>query len=151
MFKLLRGCKEMVVKQLSVFLANKAGRLTELTGILGDAGINMSALSIADTSEFGIIRIVVSDPEKALQILKENNFSVSLTDVVCISTANQPGALARGLEVLSAEHISVEYMYAFSIGEQAFIIIKTENINKTIEVLGEHNIQLLTASELYNI
>ena len=75
----IRG-KKMIIKQLSVFLENKAGRLTELTGILGRAGINMTALSIADTSEFGIIRTVVSDPEKALQILKEHNFSVSLTD-----------------------------------------------------------------------
>ncbi|HHU92143.1 MAG TPA: ACT domain-containing protein [Halanaerobiaceae bacterium] len=141
----------MTVKQLSVFLENKAGRLTELTRILGKAGINMTALSIADTSEFGIIRIVVSDPEKALQILKENNFSVNLTDVVCLTTANQAGALAEGLEVLSAEGISVEYMYAFSIGQQAFIILKTEDIYRTIEVLEKNNMHLLKATELYNI
>ena len=81
----------MIIKQLSVFLENKAGRLTELTGILGNAGINMTALSIADTSEFGIIRVVVSDPEKALQILKEHNFSVNLTDVVCLMTQISQG------------------------------------------------------------
>ena len=97
----------MIIKQLSVFLENKAGRLTELTGILGNAGINMTALSIADTSEFGIIRVVVSDPEKALQILKEHNFSVNQTDVVCLMTENQPGALTRALELLSAERISI--------------------------------------------
>ncbi len=141
----------MIIKQLSVFLENKAGRLTELTGILGNAGINMTALSIADTSEFGIIRVVVSDPEKALQILKEHNFSVNLTDVVCLMTENQPGALARALELLSAERISIEYMYAFSIGERAFIIMKTEDINRTIELLRKNNIELLKADELYNM
>ncbi|MFI5359081.1 MAG: ACT domain-containing protein [Halanaerobiales bacterium] len=141
----------MIIKQLSVFLENKAGRLTELTGILGNAGINMTALSIADTSEFGIIRVVVSDPEKALQILKEHNFSVNLTDVVCLMTENQPGALTRALELLSAERISIEYMYAFSIGERAFIIMKTEDINRTIELLRKNNIELLKADELYNM
>lgn len=141
----------MIIKQLSVFLENKAGRLTELTGILGNAGINMTALSIADTSEFGIIRVVVSDPEKALQILKEHNFSVNLTDVVCLMIENQPGALTRALELLSAERISIEYMYAFSIGERAFIIMKTEDINRTIELLRKNNIELLKADELYNM
>ena len=111
----------------------------------------MTALSIADTSEFGIIRVVVSDPEKALQILKEHNFSVNLTDVVCLMTENQPGALARALELLSAERISIEYMYAFSIGERAFIIMKTEDINRTIELLRKNNIELLKADELYNM
>ncbi|MDI9478057.1 MAG: ACT domain-containing protein [Halanaerobiaceae bacterium] len=140
----------MIIKQLSVFLENKAGRLTELTGILGRAGINMTALSIADTSEFGIIRTVVSDPEKALQILKEHNFSVSLTDVVCLTTPNKPGALARALEILSVEGISIEYMYAFSIGEEAFIIMKTEDINRTIQVLKENDMHLMKAAELNN-
>jgi hypothetical protein len=140
----------MIIKQLSVFLENKAGRLTELTGILGRAGINMTALSIADTSEFGIIRTVVSDPEKALQILKEHNFSVSLTDVVCLTTPNKPGALARALEILSVEGISIEYMYAFSIGEEAFIIMKTEDINRTIQVLKENDMHLVKVAELNN-
>lgn len=140
----------MIIKQLSVFLENKAGRLTELTGILGRAGINMTALSIADTSEFGIIRTVVSDPEKALQILKEHNFSVSLTDVVCLTTPNKPGALARALEILSVEGISIEYMYAFSIGEEAFIIMKTEDINRTIQILKENDMHLMKAAELNN-
>ena len=140
----------MIIKQLSVFLENKAGRLTELTGILGRAGINMTALSIADTSEFGIIRTVVSDPEKALQILKEHNFSVSLTDVVCLTTPNKPGALAQALEILSVEGISIEYMYAFSIGEEAFIIMKTEDINRTIQVLKENDMHLVKAAELNN-
>lgn len=141
----------MIIKQLSVFLENKSGRLTELTEILGESDINMSALSIADTSEYGIIRMVVSNPEKALRVLKEKNFSVNLTDVICLLTANESGALAKGLKILSNEKISIEYMYAFSMGEKALVVIRTEDINKTIVVLKKQKMELLNASELYNI
>lgn len=141
----------MIIKQLSVFLENKSGRLTELTEILGEAGINMSALSIAETSEFGIIRIVASKPDKALEILKDNNFSVNLTDVICLSTPNEPGALARALRILSNEGISIEYMYAFSMEEKALVVIRTDNIDHTIKILKKHEMELLKASELYNI
>ncbi|MFP4660816.1 MAG: acetolactate synthase [Halanaerobiales bacterium] len=141
----------MIIKQLSVFLENKSGRLTELTEILGESGINMSALSIADTSEFGIIRIVVSEPEKAYKVLNENNFSVNLTDVICLSAPNEPGAIARALKILSGENISVEYMYAFSMDEKALAVIRTENIETTIEILKKHEMELINASDLYNI
>lgn len=141
----------MIIKQLSVFLENKSGRLTELTEILGKAGINMSALSIADTTEFGIIRMVVSEAEKALKILKDNNFSVSLTDVICLTVPNQAGSLAKALKVLSKAEISIEYMYAFSLGEKAFVVIRTEDINKSIKTLKDHKLELIEASELNNI
>ena len=141
----------MLIKQLSVFLENRSGRLTEMTEILGKANINLSALSIAETSQFGIIRMVVSSPEKGREILKENNFSVSLTDVICLSTPNKPGSLSRALRILSNTGISVEYMYAFSKGEEAFVIIRTENLEKTVKVLKENNMELLDADELYNI
>ena len=141
----------MIIKQLSVFLENRSGRLTEMTDILGKADINLSALSIAETSDFGIIRMIVSDPEKGLKILKENNFSVSLTDVICLSTDNKPGALSEALKVLSNADISVEYMYAFSMGERAFVVIRTEKIEQTIEELKRENMKLLQAEKLYNI
>jgi hypothetical protein len=141
----------MIIKQLSVFLENKSGRLTEVTEILGQAGINISALSIADTSEYGILRMVVSNPDEALVKLKENKFSVSLTDVACLSTPNEPGSLAKALKILSQEKISIEYMYAFSMGEKAFVVIRTENIQKCIDTLQKHKMELLKASELYQI
>ena len=141
----------MFIKQLSVFLENRSGRLAEMTDILGQADINLSALSIAETSQFGIIRMVVSDPEKGLKILKENNFSVSLTDVICLSTPNKPGSLSRALQILSGAGISVEYMYAFSLGEKAFVVIRTENLEQTVNILKENNMELLEAEELYNI
>ncbi len=141
----------MIIKQLSVFLENKSGRLHEVSAILGHAGVNMSAFSVADTSEFGILRLIVSDHEKAFRVLRENNFSVSLTDVVCLNCPNQPGALAAALEILSKNEVSIEYLYAFSVGEAANVVIKPDNLEKCITVLTEHSMELVKASDLYRI
>lgn len=141
----------MIIKQLSVFLENKSGRLHEVSAILGRAGINMSAFSVADTSEFGILRLIVSDHEKALKILREQNFSVNLTDVVCLNCPNQPGALARALEILSANGVSIEYLYAFSVGDSANVVIKPDNLDRCITVLTQHSMELVKASDLYRI
>jgi hypothetical protein len=142
----------MIIKQLSVFLENKTGRLNEVTQILGNAGINMSAFSVADTSEFGILRVIVSDPEKALTILKEAEFSVRLTDVVCLNSPNEPGALARALNILSGESVFIEYLYAYSMDDKsAAIVLKPDNIQKCIEVLQAYQLELVKASDMYKI
>jgi len=142
----------MIIKQLSVFLENKTGRLNEVTQILGNAKINMSAFSVADTSEFGILRMIVSDPEKALSILKEAEFSVRLTDVVCLNSPNEPGALARALNILSGENVFIEYLYAYSMdNKSANIVLKPDNIQKCIEVLQAHQLELVSASKMYKI
>ncbi len=142
----------MIIKQLSVFLENKTGRLNEVTQLLGNAGINMSAFSVADTSEFGILRVIVSDPEKALTILKEAEFSVRLTDVICLNSPNEPGALARALDILSGENVFIEYLYAYSMNDQsANIVLKPDNIQKCIEVLQRHQMELVKASDMYKI
>ncbi|HAH24256.1 MAG TPA: amino acid-binding protein [Prolixibacteraceae bacterium] len=142
----------MIIKQLSVFLENKTGRLNEVTQILGNAGINMSAFSVADTSEFGILRMIVSEPEKALTILREAEFSVRLTDVICLSCPNEPGALARALNILSGESVFIEYLYAYSMdNKSANIVLKPDNIQKCIEVLQAHKMELISASEMYKI
>ena len=140
----------MIIKQLSVFLENKTGRLNEVTQILGNADINMSAFSVADTSEFGILRMIVSDPEKALSILKEAEFSVRLTDVICLNSPNEPGSLARALNILSAENVFIEYLYAYSMdNKSANIVLKPDNIEKCIEVLTAHQLELVKASDMY--
>lgn len=142
----------MIIKQLSVFLENKTGRLNEVTTILGNAGINMSAFSVADTSEFGILRMIVTEPEKALAILKQAEFSVRLTDVVCLNSPNEPGALARALNILSEESVFIEYLYAYSMdNKSANIVLKPDNIQKCIEVLQAHKMELVKASEMYKI
>jgi len=142
----------MIIKQLSVFLENKTGRLNKVTQILGNAGINMSAFSVADTSEFGILRMIVSEPEKALSILKDADFSVRLTDVICLNSPNEPGALARALNILSGEEVFIEYLYAYSIDNKtANIVLKPDNIQKCIEVLQAHKLELVSASDMYKI
>lgn len=142
----------MIIKQLSVFLENKTGRLNEVTQILGNAGINMSAFSVADTSEFGILRMIVTDPDKALAILKEAEFSVRLTDVVCLNSPNEPGALGRALNILSDEGVFIEYLYAYSMNDKsANIVLKPDNIEKCIEVLQKHKLELVSASKMYKI
>jgi hypothetical protein len=142
----------MIIKQLSIFLENKTGRLNEVSQLLADAGINMSALSIADTSEFGILRLIVSEPEQALKMLKAADFSVSLTEVVCLNSPNVPGALAKALNILSSEEVFIEYLYAFSMDKlSANIVLKPANIDKCIKVLQEHKLELVKASDLYKI
>ncbi len=141
----------MIIKQLSVFLENKSGRLHEVSTILGKAGINMSAFSVADTSEFGILRLIVSDHELALKVLREQNFSVNLTDVVCLNCPNQPGALARALQILAENEVAIEYLYAFSVGDSANVVIKPDQLKKCIDVLTLHSMELVRASDLYRI
>ena len=141
----------MIIKQLSIFLENKSGRLSEVSNILGDCGINMSAFSVADTSEFGILRLIVSDPERACKVLRENQFSVNLTDVVCLNCPNEPGALAKALRILSDNKVSIEYLYAYSMGDSAYVVLKPDQLNECIRVLQEHQMELIKASELYKI
>ena len=142
----------MIIKQLSIFLENKTGRLNEVSKLLGEAGINMSAFSIADTSEFGILRLIVSDPDKALDVLKKAEFSVRLTDVVCLNSPNVPGALGKALDILASEEVFIEYLYAFSMNnESANIVLKPGNIDRCIQVLQDHKMELVRASDLYKL
>ena len=139
----------MIIKQLSIFLENKTGRLAEISEILGKVGINMSAFSVADSSDFGILRLIVSNPDKALEALKEEGFSVRLTDVLCLNVPNTPGALSKAMTILSKANVEIEYMYAFSLGEDALTVIKPQNIELCLEVLQAQKLELLAASSLY--
>jgi hypothetical protein len=141
----------MIIKQLSIFLENKTGRLTEVTQLLGKAGINLSAFSIAESSDFGIMRVVLSDPERAKKLLAENGFTVTLCDVVCLFVPNTPGTLAEALTLLSENNISVEYMYAFAMkDDMARVVIRPNNTELCIEVLQKSNLQLASADEMYD-
>ena len=141
----------MIIKQLSVFLENKSGRLTEVTEVLASAKINISAFSIADTAEFGILRMIVNKPEDAEATLKARGISVHITDVIAVVVPHEPGGLHRALHILSAEGISIEYMYAFALGDRATVIIRTEAIQQTIDVLKKHKLELVKASEIYEV
>jgi hypothetical protein len=140
----------MIIKQVSIFLENKSGRLNEVTQILGDAGLNMSAFTIADTSDFGILRLIVSDPEKAKEVLKKNKFAVQTTDVILVKTPNVPGGLAKMLNILNAEKVFIEYMYAFSNSEDtAVIVLRPTDLQKCIDILQNHRGDFLVQEGMY--
>ncbi|WP_167611854.1 hypothetical protein [Maribellus sediminis] len=142
----------MIIKQVSVFLENKSGRLNEVTKILSNAEVNISAFTIADTSDFGILRMIVSDPEKACSVLKENDFSVKTTDVILAKTPNKAGSLSKLLGILQEEEIFIEYMYAFSMdNEGAVIVIRPTRVEYCVEMLQKHSTELVKADELYRL
>ncbi len=141
----------MYTKQLSVFLENKSGRLTEVTEILAGAGINLSAMSIADSSDFGILRCVVSDPILASKCLREHGFAVKITDVIGFSTPNVSGSLAVILRKLSEAGAEIEYMYSFNNGQVANVIIRTVNMEACERILSQSGVRMLSDEELYHL
>jgi hypothetical protein len=141
----------MIIHQLSVFLENKSGRITEALEALGEGNIRITALSVADTTEFGILRLIVSDPEKARELLRKNSFIVNLTEVISVMAPNEASHYARVLKILSDLDISVEYTYAFSTGDKSVIILRCSNTEDAIRALKSHELDLLQASDLYKI
>jgi len=133
------------MKQLSIFLENKTGRINDVTRILGKNGINMHAFSMAESTDFGILRLIVSEVEKAVEILRENNFAVMLTDVVCIKCNNTAGSLSEILEKLAEQDIFIEYMYAFADGDYANVVIRPNDVEKCLAVLKECNCNITDA------
>lgn len=134
----------MTIKQLSIFLENKTGRINEVTKILGRGGINMQAFSMAETADFGILRLIVSDVDKAVKLLHDASFAVMLTDVVCLNAPNVPGSLSSVLEKLAENDIFIEYMYAFSEGDTANVVIRPNDIDKCVSVLSECRCTLIS-------
>jgi len=143
----------MKVEQISIFIENKSGRLAEITGILGDNGINIRALSLADTSDFGILRLIVDNSEKALRVLKEQRFTVSITHVIGVAVSDSPGGLTAILKILDKHNVNVEYMYAFveRTGDNAVIIFRFDNIDEAISALKENNVTILPSEKITSI
>jgi hypothetical protein len=141
----------MHIKQLSVFLEDRSGRLTELTRILAVNDINITALSVAETADYGIVRMVVGRPELAKDVLEKAGFSIGLTDVVCVNMPDQPGSLYRILEILTDEGINVDYMYAFSNNDVALAVIRAADIHRVTEVLDRNRLKLLSQSDIYQL
>jgi len=141
----------MKLKQISVFLENRKGRLWEALDALAKAEINIRALSIADTSEFGILRLIVPDPDRAMKILVKGSFTVRENNVVAIEVGDRPGGLANALKVLSDADINVEYLYAFvqKSGEKAVVVLRTENTDAGIKALKAGGISILSAEQVY--
>lgn len=143
----------MKVDQLSIFLENRAGRLAEVTRLLSESGVNIRALSLADTSDFGILRLIVSDFEAARDKLKENGFTVGRTSVVAVEVDDQPGGLNNILHLLQDADINVEYMYAFvqQSGNSAVLIFRFDRTDEGIEVLQKNDIKIIEGATLYKL
>jgi hypothetical protein len=141
----------MIIKQLSIFLEDKVGRLTEVTRILAENAINITAFSLAEAPEYGIVRLIVSNPGLAIEKLKENNIAVHLTDVVCVIVPHEPGGLYKALKILSAHRVTIDYMYAFATDNQASVIIRSPSNDEVIRVLQENKMELVRASDIYEI
>lgn len=141
----------MLSKQLSIFLENKSGRLTEVTEVIGNAGVNMSAMSIADNSDFGILRCIVSEPDKAYKVLKDAGFTVKVTDVIGLSVPNTAGSLAVVLKYLSDNGVFIEYLYSFSNGDYANVVIRPSNLSECERILEEKKVDLLADNDLYKL
>ncbi len=133
----------MIVKQLSIFIENRSGRLHEVFKTLGEAKIIIRALSVSDTSDFGILRLIVRNPEKAATVLKENMFTVHLNDVFMIAAADLSGGLGSALKVLAEEGISIEYMYAFACVNREIVVMRTDDPEKTVALLRAREIETL--------
>ncbi|HSO25163.1 MAG TPA: ACT domain-containing protein [Methanobacteriaceae archaeon] len=140
----------MKLKQISVFLENKEGRLKKAISILSQASINIRALSIADTSEFGILRLIVPEPELAQEKLEENNFVVKVNEVIAVEVPDKPGGLDSILTILYNAKINVEYLYAFveKNEDKAIVVIRTENIDEGIKALEDSDINVMSAEDV---
>ncbi|MFA5323774.1 MAG: ACT domain-containing protein [Smithella sp.] len=141
----------MKVEQISVFLENKPGTLVHATRVLKENNVNIRTLSMAETADFGILRLIVNDVEKANQVLKDNGFRVSKTPVVAVEVPDTPGGLHSIMEAVSQEDINVEYLYAFveKSGQNAVIIFRFDNPEKAIEVLTKNKFTVIPGSKLY--
>lgn len=144
----------MFIKQLSVFVENKAGRLAEITAVLANAGIDIRALSIADTTNFGILRLIVNRPQQAEEILKKEGMTVSLTNVIAVSIPDTPGGFSQAMQSLAGAEISVEYMYAFLTPQEkdrACIIMRVEDNQGTLQLLQKSGVEVLNEEQVYSM
>lgn len=141
----------MIVHQLSIFLENKFGKLSELLALLGSENIRIIAATVADTSEFGILRLIVSDPEKAYAIFQERGVGANMTEVLAIKSDAEAGRFAQIISLFTQAGVSIEYMYCFSLDKQSIMIIRTNNKEAAFEVIRKHQIDHVNACDLINL
>jgi hypothetical protein len=136
------------VKQLSVFIENKTGRVSEVTDVLGNAGVNIRGFSVSDTSDFGIVRLIVNDPDKGREVLSEAGFRVKVSDVICLELPDHPGGLAGVLKVVSGAGVNIEYVYSLI---STYVVINVADIDRAISLLEGKAVRLVTQEEIARI
>ena len=140
----------MFIKQLSVFVENKSGRLAEITALIAAAGVDLRAVSIADTVDFGILRLIVDPPDRAAAALRDAGFTVSLTRVIAANVEDKPGGFAVAMKAIADEGLDIEYMYAFNsrVNGRASVILRVKNDEAALHALERAGVQVLSAEEL---
>lgn len=135
----------MVIKQLSVFIANESGRVSEVTGLIGAAGINIRGFSVSDTIDYGILRLVVDKPDEALVALKQAGFTVREDAVICIDLPDQPGGLANVLRIVADAGVNIEYVYSLV---STFVVINVADVNRALHLLGDRPVRLVSQDDI---
>jgi hypothetical protein len=143
----------VAIKQISLFVENKPGRMAKVSKTLSDAGVNIRALTVAEAGDFGVIRMVVDDPDKGYQVLHDNGFTVSETEVLAVEMKDIPGGLYEIVNTLGESNVNVDYAYAFvtTKAERALLIIRVDNLEKAREVLSDAGVKLATKDEIQKI
>jgi hypothetical protein len=140
-----RGVRAVNVQQLSVFVENKAGRVSEVAELLGEAGVNIRGFSVSDSADYGIVRLVVDDPAKARAVLHDAGFAVKVGDVLCVELADHPGGLSGVLKVVSGAGVNIEYVYSL-IG--TFVVLNVADIDRAIALLSDKPVRLVGQEEI---
>jgi len=143
----------MYAKQVSIFLENRKGRLAEVTRLLSDQGINIRALSLADMADMGVLRLIVSDRQRSLSVLKANGFAVQETDVIAVEIADKPGSLHRVVHVLDQNDLNIEYMYALfeKNTDNAIMVLKIDDAARAVDTLKQNGIPVLAENVIQNL
>lgn len=141
----------MYIKQVSIFVDNKKGSISDVISILGQANINIKALSVADAADFGILRLIVDGPEKAYEIVKQNGYNVKIASTIAIAVEDKANELGRILEIIKNNDLDVTYIYSLVgyMNNNSVVILKTQALDKTLELLKENNVKIVKPEELY--
>lgn len=141
------------IKQLSIFLTNQKGKLYNVLNILAENNINIRALSLTDTSEFGILRLIVDDPDKGQELLEKNNYTIKISSAIGVELNDVPGGLSSVLKVLNDNNINLDYLYAFTHenSDKAILFLSTHDLDLLINVLKEKSIKIVPSEEIYNL
>jgi len=136
------------VRQLSVFIENKAGRVSEVTSVLGNAGINIRGFSVSDTAEYGILRLVVDKPDEGRDALHQAGFTVKESDVVCIKLPDTPGSLAQALKIVSDAGVNIEYVYSLV---STYVVINVSDVDRALQMLADQPVELVSQEQIATI
>jgi len=137
-----------VVRQLSVFIANESGRVSEVTGLLGEHDVNIRGFSVSDTAEYGILRLVVDRPEEAMEVLKAGGFTARVDEVICIDLPDVPGGLASVLKIVADAGVNIEYVYSLV---STFVVVNVADVDRALQLLGDRPVRLVSQEDIASI